>query len=402
MGTAMKPFAASPPLEPLRNHAISREQIARLRRSLDAKARDLLLFDLATQTGMRLKDLLRLKVGDIHGLSVGKAIPATHSLTYLDQSVIVTETLDRTIKKYMATDGERPDDYLFQSRKRARPLNLPSASSMISGWFQAAGIDGFTGARGLNRIWQLYYKDTVERTKPMADRDPIRTLEPIKTATLQEVVYQRLLKAIIAGHIPPGEQLVLSKIAAQFGVSPMPVREALNRMAEAGVITLQKKKSAVINTLSKEDLKEIQQIRLNLETMAVEQASRSIDNETLDYLQVLHQAYLEALRVFRVEEVLRLNREFHFTIYSVTGMRRLLNIINGLWDQISPYYHILLRKKEHLYTEKHADTHGQLLERLKQRDVEGSVQALHADLQNAAELIITEFQKHRGLENDII
>jgi hypothetical protein len=42
------------------------------------------------------------------------------------------------------------------------------------------------------------------------------------------------------------------------------------------------------------------------------------------------------------------------------------------------------------------------LERLKQRDVEGSVQALHADLQNAAELIITEFQKHRGFENDII
>jgi len=79
-------------------------------------------------------------------------------------------------------------------------------------------------------------------------------------------------------------------------------------------------------------------------------------------------------------------------------MRRLLNIINGLWDQISPYYHILLRKKEHLYTEKHADTHGRLLERLKQRDVEGSVQALRADLQNAAELIITEFEKHRGFQ----
>jgi DNA-binding GntR family transcriptional regulator len=178
----------------------------------------------------------------------------------------------------------------------------------------------------------------------------------------------------------------------------MPVREAFNRLAEAGVITLQKKKSAVINTLSKEDLMEIQRIRINLETMAVEQACRSIDTQTLDDLQVLHQAYLEAFRVFRVEEVLRLNREFHFTIYSATGMRRLLNIINGLWDQISPYYHILLRKKEHLYTEKHADTHGQLLERLKQRDVEGSVQALRADLQNAAELIITEFKKHREFE----
>jgi DNA-binding GntR family transcriptional regulator len=394
----MKPFAAAPPLDPLKNRAISREQIEQLRRSLDAKARDLLLFDLATQTGMRLKDLLRLKVGDINGLSVGKAIPATRTLSYLEQPVVISETLDRTIKKYLATDGKRPDDFLFQSRKRARPLNLSSASSMIRGWFQAAGIMGFSGGRGLNRIWQLYYRTQVEKPETKADPDPIGTLEPIKTDTLQEAVYQRLLKAIIAGRIPPGEQLVLSKIAAQFKVSPMPVRQAINRLAEAGIITLQKKKSAVIHTLSKEDLSEIQQIRINLETMAIKQACRSIDRQTLDYLQVLHQAYLEAFRSFRVEEVLRLNREFHFTIYSVTHMRRLLNIISGLWDQISPYYHILLRKREHLYTEKHADTHGRILERLKHRDVEGSVQALRTDLQNAAELIITEFQKHREFE----
>ena len=394
----MKPIVGSPPLESLKNLSISQEQIKRLRRSLDARARDLLLFDLATQTGMRLKDLLRLKVDDIHGLSVGMAIPATRALSYLEHPAIVTETLDRTINKYFETDGKKPGDYLFQSRKRALPLNLPSASSMISGWFQAAGIDGFSGARGLNRIWRLYYKDRVEKTKSKSARDPIRSLEPIKTATLQEVVYQRLLKAIIAGRIPPGEQLVLGKIAAQFRVSPMPVREAFNRLAEAGVITLQKKKSAVINTLSKEDLMEIQRIRINLEAMAVEQACRSMDRQTLDDLQLLHQAYLEAFRVFRVEEILRLNRAFHFTIYSATRMRRLLNIINGLWDQISPYYHILLRKKEHLYTEKHADTHALLLEKLKQKDIEGSVQALRADLQNAAELIITEFEKHRGFK----
>jgi DNA-binding GntR family transcriptional regulator len=327
MESAMKSFTASPPLKSLKNPFISQEQIERLRRSLDARVRDLLLFDLATQTGMRLKDLLRLKVDDIHGLSVGKAIPATRAISYLEHPAIVTKTLDRTIKKYIATIGKEPEDYLFQSRKRARPLNLPSASNMISGWFQAAGIDGFSGARGLNKIWRLYYRDSVKLTRPKADSDPIGALEPIKTATLQEVVYQRLLKAIIAGRIPPGEQLVLSKIAAQFKVSPMPVREAFNRLAEAGVITLQKKKSAVINTLSKEDLVEIQQIRLNLETMAVERACRSIDTQTLDNLMMLHQKYLEAFRVFRVEEVLRLNREFHFTIYSVSHMGRLELII---------------------------------------------------------------------------
>ena len=392
----MTPSTAPIPSKSLRNLSISREQIERLRCSLDAKPRDLLLFDLATQTGMRLKDLLRLKVGDFHGLSAGESIPATRSLSYLDHPVIMTEPLHNNLKKYLAANGRRPDDYLFQSRKRARPLNLTSASSMISGWFRTAEIKGFTGARGLNKIWQLYYRDTAQNTKPNSDRDPIRALAPIRSTTLQEIVYQRLLKAIIAGHIPPGEQLILSKVAAQFGVSQMPVREALTRLAEARIVTLHKKKSAVVNTLSMEDLTEIQQIRLNLETMALEQGCLSIDNETLDYLQELHQAYLEALRHFKVEEVLRINREFHFTIYAAAGMQRLLNIINALWDQISPYYHILLHKKGHLYTEKHAGIHGELLKRLQQRDVEGSVQALQTDLNKAAELILTEFKKSRS------
>jgi DNA-binding GntR family transcriptional regulator len=394
----MTPSNVPIPSKTIQKLPINREQIARMRRSLRAKPRDLLLFDLATQTGMRLKDLLRLKVGDLHGLSAGESIPATRSLAYLDQPVIMTEPLARTLKKYMATNGRRLDDYLFQSRKRARPLNLPSASSMISGWFKAAEITGFSGARGLQKIWQHHYKATVDGAMPGADKDPIRTLEPVKPTTLQEMVYQRLLEAIIAGHIPPGEQLTLSKIATQMRISPMPVREALNRLVEAGIVTLQKKKSAVVNTLSKEDLMEIQQIRLNLEAMAVELACRSMDAKTLAYLQLLHKAYLEALRFFGVEEVLRINREFHFAIYSVTGMPRLLHIIKGLWDQISPYYHILLRNKGHLYTEKHAGTHGKLLEGLKQKNVQRSVKALRADLTNAAELILIEFKKHRGLK----
>lgn len=190
--------------------------------------------------------------------------------------------------------------------------------------------------------------------------------------------------------------LALGKVATQFGVSPMPVREALNRLAEAGIVTLQKKKSAIVNTLSGEDLSEIQQIRLNLESMAVELACRSMDDNTLAYLEILHQAYLESFRFFSVEEVLRINREFHFAIYGVTRMPRLLHLIKGLWDQISPYYHILLRNKGHLYTEKHAGTHGELLKNLQQGNVEGSVRALRADLNNAAELIITEFRKYRG------
>jgi DNA-binding GntR family transcriptional regulator len=88
-----------------------------------------------------------------------------------------------------------------------------------------------------------------------------------------------VLKAIIAGRIPPGEQLVLSKIAAQFRVSAMPVRQAINRLAETGIVTLQKKKSAVINTLSKEDVSEIQQIRINLKTICVK-GSTSIRKST--------------------------------------------------------------------------------------------------------------------------
>ena len=391
----MEQLASHTPLDSGNNLSISREDVHSLRRILSSRPRDLLLFDLATQTGIHLKDLLQLRVSDFCGLAAWDPLPAARSLLYLTHQVILTKSLFQTFATFIKEVAPQNNDYLFRSRKRDQPLNLPSASNMISGWFQSAGISGITGARGLYKIWQLYFKEDVVTAGPGIPNYAIQSLEPIKTITLQETVYQRLIQNIVSGKIPPGEKLTIGRISNQMDISTMPVREALNRLAEAGFITIKKKKSATVNTLSKADLIELQEIRLILETSVVEKVCMIIKLDTLQQLHGIHKKYMQALRFYNVDEVIRLNQLFHHTIYKVSQMPKLFLIIRNLWDQISPYYHILLREKDYLYTEENAVTHEEILEGLKQKDTEMTVIALRADLTNAAKLIIKEFEQSK-------
>ena len=121
--------------------------------------------------------------------------------------------------------------------------------------------------------------------------------------------------------------------------------------------------------------------------------------DTLQQLHGIHKKYMQALRFYNVDEVIRLNQLFHHTIYKVSQMPKLLLIIRNLWDQISPYYHILLREKDYLYTEENAVTHEEILEGLKQKDTEMTVNALRAYLTNAAKLIIKEFEQSKFYNN---
>ena len=76
-----------------------------------------------------------------------------------------------------------------------------------------------------------------------------RILKPFEVPTLAGMIYNQLLQAIVSAQIRPGERLVTDRIAKQMNVSPIPVREALSRLKEAGFISYQKNKGAVVNEL---------------------------------------------------------------------------------------------------------------------------------------------------------
>ena len=134
------------------------EDISKVRSILILEPRNLLLFDILTQTGAKLKDALKLKVGDLAGLEIGTRLP-----TLFDgaNKPTLTKQIVETFTLYLEESQLLPKDFLFKSRKASIPLSLTSGSHLIRKWFRDAGVTGIEGARSL----QKYYRTSLENMR---------------------------------------------------------------------------------------------------------------------------------------------------------------------------------------------------------------------------------------------
>ena len=373
------------------------DSVTKLRNILRGKPRDLLLFDLAIQTGMNINRLITLKVKDLSDLPIGSPLPVTDYKNESASAPALNQQCYDTFQWYVQTVNPTPDDYLFPSRKGGGPLNLTSASHMIKKWFDDAKITGLSGARSLKRTWEFFYRtDGPFNASVSEKKDPTQILKPVEKKTVQEIVYQELFQAIISGRIPPGEKLVTEKIANRMKVSPMPVREALYRLQAAGFILTRRKKGSIVNELSPDNLREITEIRLALEPMAARKAAVNPRKKILQRLEDLHRAFVAARANRNIENFLSINREFHHTIYREADMPILLPIIDGLWGRISPYLHILMREQDYSDSKWAIKTHEGMLNAMRSGEPKKVVKYIEADLTKAAQALMNMFARVRN------
>jgi len=382
--------------------------IRRIRDVLREKPRDLLLFDLATQTGMEIRQILNLRVRDLADCKAGDQLILPRPGQKPPTRVMISSTLHQSWEKYLRDISPSPDDYLIKSQKNSGPPTLSSVSHMINGWFEAAHVKGVKGAKSLKRTWEVFFKSRSlrgEKRKKGIERkspdDYLQVLKPLREmSTIQETVHAELFKAIICGRIPPGEKIVIDKIALQMRVSRIPVREALHRLQEAGLISIDKWKGAIINKLSVENLKEITHIRLMLESQAAQRAAENCSPQLSKELEIIHEQWKRSIPLMKrndlktVEEYLRLNRQFHHTIYRGALMPILHQIINSLWDRVSPYLHILVAGEiEGAVTSETVQIHEGMLNGMKNRSAAEVSRWLREDLIRAEESILKFFTK---------
>src|SRR5579863_3938746 len=108
---------------------------------------------------------------------------------------------------------------------------------------------------------------------------------PVERETLQERVYNRLANLILDGDIPPGRLITIQSLAEAFGVSTMPVREALKRLTAAGALSLVTGRSMGIPRLSLDRLADLRRVRLSIEGLASEWAAELMEPDDLARLK---------------------------------------------------------------------------------------------------------------------
>ena len=208
--------------------------------------------------------------------------------------------------------------------------------------------------------------------------------EKISTKTLRQLVYEQLKKKSISAEIAPGETVTLKGLADRFGVSLMPVREALWQLESEKVIVIENNRCIRVSTLTSREMEEALRIRILLESMAAERACELRPDNALP--RVRHLVEKMEASVDRPRKYLAINSQFHLAIYSFSDFTILLQIINSLWARIGPYL-IIKSLQGRDFTES-MQCHKGMFQALVEKDKENMRKYLRQDLTQAAHVII--------------
>lgn len=163
---------------------------------------------------------------------------------------------------------------------------------------------------------------------------------------LQEQLYQRLREGLLAGQFKPGERLKIRDLAAAWGTSPMPVRAALQRLVAEGALEGEPQRSVRVPPMTRERFKQIFQVRMALEGMAVEAAVGKLSTANLDELRGCMERMDTAIEQRDVQGYLNDNSLFHLTLYRACGNPILLRTIETLWLQVGPFFNRLFTEAD--------------------------------------------------------
>ena len=198
--------------------------------------------------------------------------------------------------------------------------------------------------------------------------------------TAQEAVLAQLRKEIVNGELGPGSPIRQDAIAKRFGVSRVPVREALKILEGEGQVLYRPHKGYLVAQLDFSEVQEIYHIRRLLEEEALRFAMPNLTDEVVEALADLA-AEMESTSPSDIERMASLNRLFHFGFFEPSGMPRLVKQIRLLWDA-SDAYRAIYYMDEDQHATVHEE-HAALVEAARARDVEGAIEVFAAHRQHA-------------------
>lgn len=206
-----------------------------------------------------------------------------------------------------------------------------------------------------------------------ADEREVPARSIISVQSLPEIISDQLRKDISRGLYKPGP-VRIRELADRFGVSPMPVREALRRLEAEGLISFKPNRQIRINALSAAEVDEVFQIRAELEPFALRRAATRLqkDEQTLRELDDLLERMdgtMDDPDAWRT-----MNEQFHSALHRGSEMPRLEAILSSLWANIEPYIRLYLRTSANVQLAQ--QQHHAMLDHVRAGDGEAAAAVL--------------------------
>lgn len=209
-------------------------------------------------------------------------------------------------------------------------------------------------------------------------------LDPIEVMPIRVRIASALRNALLAGEYKSGEELSLTEVASQFGVSRTPVREAFQALAAEGFLKLRMNKGAIVVGISEKMIREHYEMRQLLEGEAVARVARiRPDISHLLALQAEAELHTEDLGA---DEYRRYNQLIHTTLWELADNSKLYSYLSGLWN--GPSVGKFVPTREH--QQKSILEHRIILNYIQNGDAEGGRHAMEKHvLQGLSNMLLT-------------
>ncbi|MFK3815602.1 GntR family transcriptional regulator [Pseudomonas sp. NPDC089407] len=224
--------------------------------------------------------------------------------------------------------------------------------------------------------------------------DNFHVPEKHRHKTAMGFVVESLREAILSGAIAEGTQLRQEELALKFGLSRMPIRDAIRQLEAEGLVTYEAHKGASVAVMTIADITEIYDMRIMAECTALDFGfDKIVEND----LTSLHEIVSEMENITEPHRLSELNEKFHHLLYSKAERPRLLALIKSLHDSVDRHLRFLLTNLD--YHRQSQLDHIDILNACVQGDRVSARQYLVRHLSEGRDSIVSflEARRNRGL-----
>jgi len=178
--------------------------------------------------------------------------------------------------------------------------------------------------------------------------------------TLEELAYRDIRRAIAEGRLAPGQRIVTNAIAAESGVSRIPIIQALRRLQAEGIVRITPHKDVVVRRPSPEEFRERFLLMAVLEAFCLREAAGKITPAVMEQGRALQAELVAARKAKDAARAAPLDGEFHMRMYQASGLPRTLQILQNLFDQ-GEYYRLIMHARRGGFAKESLEEHEAIL-----------------------------------------
>lgn len=180
---------------------------------------------------------------------------------------------------------------------------------------------------------------------------------------LREIVYEELKMQILTGKITPGTRMMEVELAESMGVSRTPIREAIKKLEQEGLVIIEPRKGAYASQISVKDMVDILEVRQDMEGLAAHMAAYRMTPKQMKELESISIAYNKAVEAGNMADMIKFDTEFHNLIVESCNNTILTMMINQLQELLLRFRYVYYDNISR--AEKMPSEHTMIMEAIK-------------------------------------